>query len=203
MSIVIQDYFCPRFDPRLPHFACWSVIGHDTEPQIDFSHRKGAAHRCTVVCVREWANVKNFTVKCFEWSSRLEKHIINREHLPSATTVKIPAVMLWLIGMWDYQAINKISIAHIHESYFVIGFLTVRSQSQTKVQTNTCRFIVSKNRTRKSSKKGKNTEEQKQKVQLNNRQNRNSKNRKTQGIKSQKIQYFTRYTGLKKCKIWA
>ena len=40
-------------------------------------------------------------------------------------------------------------------------------------------------RTRKRSKKGKNTEEQKQKVQFNNWQNRNSKKGKTQGIKNQ------------------
>ena len=46
-------------------------------PLIEKKRGKVLPKRCMNMC--EW---HNGTLKCFEWSSRLEKHFINTDHLP-------------------------------------------------------------------------------------------------------------------------
>ena len=72
---------------RLLQSACRSVFRQDTEPQLAsdscaISICVNALYECVCVCVCEWVKEAS-SVKCFEWSIRLEKHYISAPfHLP-------------------------------------------------------------------------------------------------------------------------
>ena len=136
-----------------------------------FGFKKDDAAQCQVLCRACRATVATSRGN----TTNLFQHLKYYKTMYDSCMAKMPSTS----APDKYLSSAAVWLKYVREG-ILLGFLTVRTQSQTKVQTNTCRIISFKNRTK-----------------------RDPKRQKTQKSKKTKVQYHTRLTELEKCRILA